>query len=82
MNEIIFQSSYIFRSEIASHRNMPLLLIYPHQPEFLERILGKMAAEDTITPLTILTSDGRVTLSGKVLQLHSPLIRDMMARSE
>ena len=38
-----------------------------------------MAAEDTITPLTILTSDGRVTLSGKVLQLHSPLIRGMMA---
>ena len=60
---------------------MTLLLSYPHQSKLLERILGKLAAEDTITPLTILTSDGRVTLSGKVLQLHSPLIRDMMASS-
>ena len=47
-----------------------LRLNYKHQPQLLEMILGKIAEEES-GRLIILTSDGRVNLSGKVLQLYS-----------
>ena len=36
-------------------------------------------SEEETGRLIILTSDGRENVSGKVLQLHSPLVRDLMA---
>ena len=56
---------------------MAVLLNYQHQLKFYDTILEKMAVEDT-GPLAILTADGRVTLPGKVMQIFSPLIRDIM----
>ena len=56
---------------------MAVLLNYQHQLKFYDTILEKMAVEDT-GPLAILTADGRVSLSGKVMQIFSPLIRDIM----
>lgn len=57
---------------------MTFRLDYWHQPELLEMILRKMSEEET-GRLIILTSDGRENVSSKVLQLHSPLVRDLMA---
>ena len=57
---------------------MVVLISYQHQLQFYDSILEKMAMQDT-RPLAILTSDGRVTLSGKVMQIFSPLIRDILA---
>ena len=57
---------------------MTLRFDYKHQPQLLEMILGKIAEEET-GRLIILTSDGRVNLSGKVIQIFSPLFRDLMA---
>ena len=45
---------------------MAILISYQHQLQFSNTILEKMAVQDT-RPLTILTSDGRVTLSGKIM---------------
>ena len=57
---------------------MAILISYQHQLQFYNTILEKMAVEDT-GPLTILTSDGRVTLSGKIMKIFSPLVRDILA---
>ena len=57
---------------------MAVLISYQHQLLFYNTILEKMEAEDT-GPLAILTSDGRVTLSGKVMQIFSPLVRSITA---
>ena len=57
---------------------MAILISYQHQLQFYNTILEKMAVQDT-RPLTILNSDGRVTLSGKVMHILSPLMRDIMA---
>ena len=58
---------------------MAILLSYQSQLKFYDAILEKMAEEDKGT-LVFLTSDGWVTLSSKVLQIVSPLVKDISSK--
>ena len=57
-------------SKSSLRLDMTLRFDYKRQPQLLEMILEKIAEEET-GRLIILTSEGCVNLSGKVLQLYS-----------
>ena len=58
---------------------MAVLLSYQNQLKFYDAILEKMVEENKGT-LALLTSDGWVTLSSKVMQIFSPLVMDVACK--